>query len=282
MQVRFDAGAAHFERGDYWLIPARMAIAGVLWPHAPGEDDDPLAVRPHGPVRHLAPLALIDAAGTVTDLRRGFAPAPTAALHVPEPEPAKPEPAKPAAADTDAEDDSDAEAEPAEADTDSEAEPAEADTDSEAEPAEDAEPAEAEPAEDANHVTRPFEEAAPAAEVHPAGPGTISRPLPAVEAAYRVRSISSVRTGAVFPVHDGTTIGRAPGTEIHFDHPDVSRHHAIFNVNPEGVLTVTDLDSTNGTEVNGQSLLARHPVEVQPGDTIQVGSRELQLQVEPA
>ena len=43
-----------------------------------------------------------------------------------------------------------------------------------------------------------------------------------------------------------------------------------------------DLGSTNGTWVNEQRLTAQVPVTLSPGDTIQVGSPEIQLQVEEA
>jgi hypothetical protein len=54
VQVRFQANRAEYRRGDYWLIPARTATGGVLWPG--GAD---AAVPPAGPARYLAPIALV-------------------------------------------------------------------------------------------------------------------------------------------------------------------------------------------------------------------------------
>jgi hypothetical protein len=58
VQVQFHDPEALYQRGDFWLIPARTATGGVLWPHASDDDRAPLALPPYGPTRHLAPLAL--------------------------------------------------------------------------------------------------------------------------------------------------------------------------------------------------------------------------------
>ena len=107
---------------------------------------------------------------------------------------------------------------------------------------------------------------------------TVIRPPGALS---RVRSVSSVDPGSVFTVRDGTTIGRGSDAGIRFDHPAISRHHAVFHVEDDA-LTISDLGSLNGTWVNGQRLAARVPVTLAPNDTIQVGSPEIQLRVEEA
>jgi hypothetical protein len=66
VQVRFQANRAEYLRGDYWLIPARTATGGVLWPG--GAD---AAVPPAGPARYLAPIALVHG-DRVRDLRTLF------------------------------------------------------------------------------------------------------------------------------------------------------------------------------------------------------------------
>jgi hypothetical protein len=71
VQVRFSPTGAHYQRGDHWLIPARTATGGLLWPG----DADPRAVPPHGPARYLVPLALIlddKGTSTVEDMRTLF------------------------------------------------------------------------------------------------------------------------------------------------------------------------------------------------------------------
>jgi len=68
IQIQFQPGGA-YRPGDYWLIPARTATGDVEWP---GSARDPQPVPPHGVEHHYAPLALVEAADKVRDLRRPF------------------------------------------------------------------------------------------------------------------------------------------------------------------------------------------------------------------
>jgi Protein of unknown function (DUF3662)/FHA domain len=66
-------------------------------------------------------------------------------------------------------------------------------------------------------------------------------------------------------------IGRSKDCDIQVADPNVSRRHA--EVRQEGAAHwVVDLDSTNGTEINGRRLKR---AKLRPGDTITVGSTEL-------
>lgn len=78
IQIQFPSVGGNYQRGDFWLIPARTATGSVLWPSAA---DGPAALEPQGPQRTYAPLALITDAG-VTDLRTLFVP-----LSIPDPDP---------------------------------------------------------------------------------------------------------------------------------------------------------------------------------------------------
>lgn len=49
-------------------------------------------------------------------------------------------------------------------------------------------------------------------------------------------------------------IGRDPGNNLALDHPQISRFHARLQLLPDGSLQATDLNSTNGTFVDGQQL----------------------------
>ncbi|RYZ03490.1 MAG: hypothetical protein EOO73_27530 [Myxococcales bacterium] len=56
--------------GDYWQIPARVASGDVLWPSTGSGDPavkTPLAIKPHGPHHHYAPLAIVLRGGTGID-----------------------------------------------------------------------------------------------------------------------------------------------------------------------------------------------------------------------
>jgi hypothetical protein len=68
VQIRFVASGAEYQRGDYWLIPARTATGALLWPGGA----TPNAVPPHGPTRYLVPLALVTDSEPVEDLRTLF------------------------------------------------------------------------------------------------------------------------------------------------------------------------------------------------------------------
>ena len=60
-----------------------------------------------------------------------------------------------------------------------------------------------------------------------------------------------------------------------YDH-GVSRIHAELQLTPEG-LFIIDLDSANGTHVNGKRLEAIKATQVRHGDLIQLGGLDLQL-----
>lgn len=64
------------------------------------------------------------------------------------------------------------------------------------------------------------------------------------------------------------SLGRLPSCTIVFDDPDVSRAHAEVRPDDSGYLLV-DLDSTNGTVVNGR-VVARH--RLADGDRVRLGT----------
>jgi hypothetical protein len=75
----------------------------------------------------------------------------------------------------------------------------------------------------------------------------------------------------VFPPGSGTsfTIGRTLDCDLRIADLSVSRHHAQLDRGEDGWL-LSDLDSHNGTRVNGW--LVRESVPVRPGDVLQFGS----------
>src|SRR5512136_372137 len=65
-------------------------------------------------------------------------------------------------------------------------------------------------------------------------------------------------------------IGRMTDCEIIVDDVSSSRRHAELNFNPsKDQVTVTDLNSTNGTFVNRQRVIGPHPL--QHNDAIRIG-----------
>jgi pSer/pThr/pTyr-binding forkhead associated (FHA) protein len=68
------------------------------------------------------------------------------------------------------------------------------------------------------------------------------------------------------------TIGRAVGADFILDAALVSRVHCRVTATPDGGLEIRDLESTNGTFVNGKRIDA---ARLTPGDRLQVGRVEL-------
>lgn len=68
---------------------------------------------------------------------------------------------------------------------------------------------------------------------------------------WAIRILSGTQAGQVFPLKPGkNTVGRAPGCEIKINSVGVSKAHAAILVT-EDKLILTDLNSRNGTFVNG-------------------------------
>ena len=73
-----------------------------------------------------------------------------------------------------------------------------------------------------------------------------------------------------------TIVGRSPKAAIQLDDESVSSEHAAFEVGPSGI-QVRDLASTNGTCVNGETVVS---APLAHGDRVLLGDCELQLVVE--
>jgi hypothetical protein len=64
VEIQFAAPAANaaanqYRAGDYWLIPARVALGDIIWPPADPATQVRPALPPHGIERHFAPLAVV-------------------------------------------------------------------------------------------------------------------------------------------------------------------------------------------------------------------------------
>lgn len=79
-----------------------------------------------------------------------------------------------------------------------------------------------------------------------------------------------VYKGEAYPLCDGeNVIGRAPDSRVVIADRTISRHHAVVTVS-SGSLTVHDLDSKNGTYVDGHKI-GRTPVEITAHSQIEFG-----------
>jgi len=71
-------------------------------------------------------------------------------------------------------------------------------------------------------------------------------------------------------------VGRDPAAGLALRDSGISWHHVRFEIGEDGLVHVTDLDSTNGTRVNGR------PIEeaiLEDGDCVEVGQTILRLEM---
>ena len=94
---------------------------------------------------------------------------------------------------------------------------------------------------------------------------------------WTLRTITEGLSERTFRILPGgvRTIGRATGADFIVDEALVSRVHCRLMALPNGQLEVRDLDSTNGTYINGERI---ERALLAPGDKLQVGRAELVAQ----
>ena len=80
--------------------------------------------------------------------------------------------------------------------------------------------------------------------------------------------LTGVDAGRVISLDAKTTIGRASECQLALSDPGVSRRHAMITARG-GALTIVDLDSKNGTYVEGERVVAAQLLE--PNQVIQIG-----------
>ncbi len=81
--------------------------------------------------------------------------------------------------------------------------------------------------------------------------------------------------GRRFPLVEGLTAGRGPDNGVLLVDASVSTHHAVFHKVGEGWM-VKDLNSTNGTWINGIRIQGKAPLA--EGDSLRFGVVELRLE----
>ena len=81
------------------------------------------------------------------------------------------------------------------------------------------------------------------------------------------------------PAAGELVIGRASDADVRVDHPSVSREHAIQRLG--ATITIEDLGSANGTRLRGRPLTPHKPIEIQPGEVVDLGSVLLVVQPRP-
>ncbi len=72
--------------------------------------------------------------------------------------------------------------------------------------------------------------------------------------------------------NDIVTVGRHEASDVFLDDVSVSRHHGLFTKTASGRVTVRDLNSLNGTYVNGARV---DETVLHSGDEVQIGKFKL-------
>lgn len=87
--------------------------------------------------------------------------------------------------------------------------------------------------------------------------------------------------GRMFPVGDRATLGRKADLEVPLTGPGISRTHAVVERTKRNHFVIKDLDSKNGTQVNGEPLEGERVLHY--GDKVFIGSETVLLfaQAEP-
>ena len=100
-------------------------------------------------------------------------------------------------------------------------------------------------------------------------------------AKLRILVLNGEMAGQTFEVPpEGATVGRTRSADIHLTDGLLSRFHCRFDV-VDGVASVQDLGSSNGTAVNGRSLDGAETRALQMGDTIVIGETVLRVESVP-
>ena len=85
---------------------------------------------------------------------------------------------------------------------------------------------------------------------------------------------SDAQTGLIVDVRNPVVLGRSKGADVLIDDAYASEFHVRL-VNETGILALYDLDSTNGTYVNGKRVTG--PMKLNTGDSVQIGKTILEV-----
>ncbi|MES4890129.1 FHA domain-containing protein [Streptomyces sp. NPDC096012] len=97
------------------------------------------------------------------------------------------------------------------------------------------------------------------------------------DAPTQLHVVAGPDAGGVHLLHGGRiTVGRSAEADVPLDDPDVSRLHCAVTVAADGRVGVADLDSTNGTVLDG-TRVADRPVPFPAGALLRIGESALRV-----
>lgn len=117
-----------------------------------------------------------------------------------------------------------------------------------------------------HNETSPETIAVPVVAVHDVSHG--QRGVPASPHGDILVIVGPVAMDEPFMLLDESTVGRHEESSLLLDDVSVSRHHAVFTRTASGRVTVRDLNSLNGTYVNGSRV---EETTLRSADEIQIG-----------
>lgn len=92
------------------------------------------------------------------------------------------------------------------------------------------------------------------------------------------QGLTAYPVGHQFRLRNPTLIGRDPGSDISVEDDFVSAQHVRLAAGGAGWVAI-DMQSTNGTRINGARL--RGTVPLNPGDILEIGRLRLRFVVDP-
>ena len=105
---------------------------------------------------------------------------------------------------------------------------------------------------------------------------TVIRSLRSARLTLLIETDGTTSTRRTVEIRNWAIIGRSPEADIQIVDSCVSRRHARISVAPSTAqLTLSDLDSANGTFLNGQPVTTDQGIDV--GDLIEVGNTRLRI-----
>jgi FHA domain len=110
-----------------------------------------------------------------------------------------------------------------------------------------------------------------------AGADDVTRAVSAPESDTRRRGAPLALVHRVFPVVKAphapagpVSLGRTPENDVSIPEYSISKRHCLFDLS-DGVMSLTDAGSTNGTLINGSAVDATTPVPLCGGEIITLG-----------
>ncbi|MFF9811848.1 FHA domain-containing protein [Streptomyces sp. NPDC014006] len=97
------------------------------------------------------------------------------------------------------------------------------------------------------------------------------------DAPAQLQVVAGPDAGGVHLLHGGEVrVGRSADADVPLDDPDVSRLHCAVTLSADGRVTVADLNSTNGTTLDG-TRVGERAVRFAPGSLLRIGESALRL-----